>query len=271
MKPGDVVAGKYRVVRVLAQKRGFLLEGRHTEFDQHVVIRLLAPGMCDRKEVERFRREARTLSKLESEHAARIIDVGTHSDGSFFLVRQYLDGDDLGSYIQKRGALRLDEAILYVLQACEAIQEAHSHNIIVRELSPSHLFLTKRRGGSALVKITDFGTAKVLKDTGPSVDGQSEMTAIFGISPYASPELVRKTGDIDHRTDVWSLGCVFYELLAATPPFSGDMAELMIKITREAHIPISRMRADVPKQLDQIIDWALAKDPASRFGSVYAF
>jgi serine/threonine protein kinase len=83
MHPGDVVAGKYRVAAILGRTGGLLLEARHTEFDQRVVIRMLSPSVCDEKELERFRREARTLSKLESEHVARILDVGTHSDGSF--------------------------------------------------------------------------------------------------------------------------------------------------------------------------------------------
>ena len=272
MHPGDIVAGKYRVANILSRTRGLLLEARHTEFDQRVVIRLLSPALCDAKEIERFRREARTLSKLESEHVARIIDVGTHSDGSFLLVRQYLEGVDLATHLRNRGALRLDEAVLYLLQASEAVQDTHSHNIILRELQPSHLFLTKRRGGSPLVKLIDFGTAKVLKDPSAQMAVAGEMTAtvMFGMSRYSSPELVRKTKGIDHRTDVWSLGCVLYELLAAVPPFQGELAELMLKITREEPVPLSRLRPDIPRELDQIIAWALAKDPASRFANVYA-
>ncbi|MCA9620327.1 MAG: serine/threonine protein kinase, partial [Myxococcales bacterium] len=214
MHPGEIVAGKYRVHNILGRQRGLLLEGRHTEFDQHVIIRLLSPALCNEKEIEQFRREARTLAKLESEYVARIIDVGTHSDGSFFFVRQYLEGIDLASHIAAQGALRLDEAILYVLQACEAVQECHHQNVILRELQPSHLFLTSKRGGARMVKITDFGTAKLLKDPaeGVGTDGEMTATVMFGMSRYSSPELVRKLPDIDVRTDVWSLGCILYEL-----------------------------------------------------------
>ena len=271
MRPGDIVAGKYRVTRVLGRSRGFLLEARHTEFDQHVVIRLMSPSLCDEKELERFRREARTLSKLESEYSARIIDVGTHSDGSFFLVRQFLEGQDLGTHLRNQGALRLDQAVSFILQAGEVVQECHSHNIVLREMQPSHLFIAQKRGGAGSLKVIDFGTAKVLKGPGGGNDDpDNQSTAIFGISNYWSPEMVRK-GAVDPRTDVWSLGCIFYEMLSAVPAFSGEMAELMLKISRDDPMPITRLRPDLPRELDQIINWALAKDPNSRFASVYAF
>jgi eukaryotic-like serine/threonine-protein kinase len=272
MHPGDIVAGKYRVQTILGRQRGLLLEARHTEFDQRVIIRLLSPALCNDKEIEQFRREAKTLAKLDSEYVARIIDVGTHSDGSFFLVRQFLDGADLGTHIRTHGALRLEEAILYALQMMEAVQECHHHNILLRELQPSHLFLTSKRGGTPIVKVTDFGTAKLLKDpAGAVVNGEMTATVMFGMSNYSSPELVRKAGDVDTRTDVWSLGCILYEMLAAVPPFQGEMAELMLKITREEPIALSSLRPDLPREFDQIISWALAKDAGSRFSSVYAF
>ena len=272
MHPGDIVAGKYRVANILGRSRGWLLEAHHTEFDQRVAIRMLSPHLCDEKQLEQFRREARTLSKLESEHVARIIDVGTHSDGSFYLVRQFLEGIDLATHIRNQGALRLDEAILYLLQAGEAVQECHTQKIILRELQPSSLFITKKRGGTPLVKLIDFGTAKILKDpAGEVVNGEMTATVMFGMSPYSSPELVRKVRGIDGRTDVWSLGCILYEMLAAVAPFQGEMAELMLRITREEPLPLSGLRPDLPKEFDQIISWALAKDRESRFSSTYAF
>ena len=158
IRPGDLVAGKYRVRAILSRSRGMLVEAFHTEFDQRVVIRILSPAMCDAKEIERFRREARTLAKLESEHVARIFDVGTEAEGAFYFVRQYLEGQDLAAHLKKRGRLPLPEAVLYVLQAAEAMAETHSHQIILREMQPQHLFLTQRLG-SSLVKVIDFGTA----------------------------------------------------------------------------------------------------------------
>ena len=108
--PGDLVAGKYRVRAILGRSHGLLVDAFHTEFEQRVVIKILQPSQCDDREVERFRREARTLAKLETEHVARIIDVGSQQDGSFYLVRQYLEGQDLAAYVKKRGPLPIDEA-----------------------------------------------------------------------------------------------------------------------------------------------------------------
>ena len=272
MHPGDIVAGKYRVQKIVGRARGLLVEARHTEFDQRVIIRLISPALCNDKEVEQFRREATTLAKLESEHVARIIDVGSSPDGTFYLVRQHLEGVDLGKHIQRRGALGLDEAVLYLLQAGEAVQEAHSHGIIVRELGPTQLFLTTKRGGAPLVKIIDFGTSKLLKDPGAGgPPGEMSATVMFGLSRYSSPELVRKDAGVDARTDVWSLGCIFYEMLTGKAPFVGETAMLLKQILREEPVPLSTLRPDLPGELDNIVAWALAKDPSARFESVYAF
>jgi serine/threonine-protein kinase len=128
--PGDLIAGKYRVRTILGRTHGLLVEAFHTEFDQRVIIKILLPGAGDEREIERFRREARTLAKLESEHVARIIDVGNQQDGSFYLVRQFLEGTDLATHIRQTGAQRLEDAVLFVLQAAEAVAETHSHGII---------------------------------------------------------------------------------------------------------------------------------------------
>lgn len=273
LRPGDVVAGKFRVRSILSQNRGVLVEAFHTEFDQRVVIRLISPHEADEKEVERFRRESRVLAKLESEHAARIIDVGTQPDGSFYLVRQFLDGVDLERKLKQSGALPLWDAVLYILQAAEAVAETHAHGIILRELSTSHLFLTERLGGQPMVKLIDFGTAKLLRDENvPSFEGSEvTTTTMFGLSPYSSPELVRKEKRIDHRTDVWSLGAIFYELLTGRPPFGGDMALLMLQITKEQPAPIQSLRPDVPPNLVNVITRAMTKVVESRYQDVYAF
>jgi serine/threonine protein kinase len=270
--PGDLIAGKYRVRAILGRSHGMLLEGFHTEFDQRVVIKILLSGYGDEREIERFRREARTLAKLESEHVARIIDVGTEPDGSFYLVRQFLEGMDLASYVAQHGPLPLVDAALTILMVAEAVAETHSHGIIVRELQPAHLFLTQRAGGAPLVKITDFGTAKLMRDAAaPGAGADLTATAMFGLSPYSSPELLRKAKNVDVRTDVWSLGAIFYELLTGHPPFTGESARLMLQITREDPLPATHLRPELPAEVESILGWALAKDLDARFKNVQAF
>ncbi|MEZ4308545.1 MAG: protein kinase [Polyangiaceae bacterium] len=270
--PGDVLAGKYRVRAILGRNHGLLVDAFHTEFDQRVVIKVLLPGAGDAKEIERFRREARTLGKLSSEHAARIIDVGSESDGTFFLVREYLEGTDMARYLRTSGPLALSDAVLLVLQAAEAVAETHSHGIIVREIQPSTLFLTQRAGGAPLVKLIDFGTAKLMNAAAaPGVGAELTATAMFGLSPYSSPEMIRKAKNADGRTDVWSLGAILYELLTGHPPFRGEAAMLMLQITREEPQPASHLAPHLPPDIDQVISWALAKDVDARFKNVYAF
>jgi eukaryotic-like serine/threonine-protein kinase len=268
--PGDVIARKYRVRAILGRAHGLLIDAFHTEFDQRVIVKLLPPGRSDEIEVERFKREARTLAKLESEHVARIIDVGREPDGSFYLVRQFLEGTDLARYLRQNGPLPLRDAVLATLMAAEAVAETHSHGIIVRELQPGHLFLTQRAGGSPLVKITDFGTAKLMRVAAAPTPGEVTATAMFGLSPYSSPELVRKAKNVDARTDVWSLGVIFYELLTGRAPFQGEEAQLMLQITREEPEPASMLRSDLPAEIDAILGWAMAKDLDARFKSVHA-
>ena len=270
--PGDIIAGKYRVRAILGRNHGLLVDAFHTEFDQRVVVKALLAGSGEPKEIERFRREARTLAKLSSEHVARIIDVGSEGDGSFYLVREYLEGTDLARYVRTQGPLALADAVLLILQAAEAVAETHSHGIIVREIQPSTLFLTTRAGGAPLVKLIDFGTAKLMSAAAaPGVGGELTATAMFGLSPYSSPEMIRKAKSADGRTDVWSLGAILYELMTGRPPFAGEAAMLMLQITREEPAPPSHLAPHLPAEIDQIIAWALAKDPDARFKNVYAF
>src|SRR6185437_14322585 len=130
IKPGDVIAGKYRVRAIMGRSRGFLVDALHNEFDQRLAIRVLPPQLVDPRQVERFHREVQTLARLASEHAARIFDAGTLPDGAFYFARQYLDGKDLAAHLQQRGALTVPEAVLFILQAAEAVAETHAYGIV---------------------------------------------------------------------------------------------------------------------------------------------
>ena len=267
LHPGDVVAGRYRVDAIMGRTRGMLLDCSHTGFDQRVAIRVISPALADSKAVDRFQREIRLLSKLESEHVARIIDVGTLPNGALFLAREHLDGTSIADETRGHG-MPVRAAIDTFLQVAEAVAEAHCHGVVLRDLRSSHVFLTRKRNGEPVAKLTDFGTCKVIKKR----DGELSCTKLLGLSPSASPELIRQQSDIDERADIWALACLLYEMLTGGPAFLGDGTALMLAIAQDTPVPPSSLRRDVdiPTEIDDILLRALSKRPADRFSSVYA-
>jgi len=268
LHPGDTVAQRYVVKRVLGRSRGLLLEANHAHFQQRLALRIISTAYAtDAKAVQRFHRETRILSQLESEHVARIADAGTLEDGSIFLAREYLEGESFEA-IGKRG-LSVAEAVDLFLQVCEAVQEAHARGVVLRDLQPSHVFVTRKRNGEPVAKITDFGTCKVMRD--PAAAAEGSCTRLMGLSPSASPELIRQQSDIDQRADVWSLGCMLYALLTGHAAFSGDGTALMLSIAQDEPLPPSSLRRDVdiPQGVDRAVFGALSKRRGDRPARVF--
>src|SRR5262249_41426275 len=160
--------------------------------------------------VSRFLREARATAALRSEHLCRIFDVGVF-DGVPYLVMEKLDGIDLGKLLRRRTQLPAHEACDYVSQACAGLAEAHASHIVHRDLKPSNLFVTARSDGTPLIKLLDFGIAKVLQDQDPELTS-SEI--VLGSPPYMSLEQLRASKFVDKRTDIWSLGVILFELVS---------------------------------------------------------
>ncbi|PKN50042.1 MAG: serine/threonine protein kinase, partial [Deltaproteobacteria bacterium HGW-Deltaproteobacteria-20] len=263
---GDVLAGKYEVIRVIgAGGMGVVVEARHLQLDQRVALKfLLVDEHPSEDAVGRFLREGRAAAQIKSEHVARVSDVGTLEGGAPFIVMEYLQGEDLSEVIAKRGALGVREAVDYVLQACEAIAEAHALGIIHRDLKPANLFLTRRADGSPLVKVLDFGISKI--DNDPRNISLTASTGAVGSPQYMSPEQMRSAKHVDRRTDIWALGAILFELLAGRPPFEADslIALCTLVATREA--PLLRgIREDAPEDLERIVSRCLQKDPNNRY------
>ncbi|HEY3237074.1 MAG TPA: protein kinase, partial [Polyangiaceae bacterium] len=216
-------------------------------------------------------REARSAVKIESEHVARVIDVGELTNGAPYMVMEYLDGNDLGHLVSQRGKLPIDEVIDYVLQACEAIAEAHAKGIVHRDLKPSNLFLTRRPDGTTMVKVLDFGISKATL-TGPSSGPDmalTKTTAVMGSPLYMAPEQMRSTRSVDARADVWALGVILYELLTGRVPFEATtMPELCVMVLSDPMPPLGEHRPDAPPALSAVLARCLEKDPARRFANV---
>jgi serine/threonine protein kinase len=276
---GDVVAGKYEVERILGVGgMGIVVAARHKQLQELVAIKLLHPDSAmDGEAVARLLREARATISVKSEHVVRVHDVGTLDSGSPYILMEYLTGVDLSELVRTNGFLPVADAVDYVLQAGEAIAEAHARGIVHRDLKPSNLFLSRRPDGSPLVKVLDFGISKalVMEDSGPGgTAAQISLTAtkaVFGSPMYMSPEQVRSAKRVDERTDIWALGVILHELLTAASPFSGEtMPGVLASISADEPEPLRRRRPDAPPEIELAIACALVKDPNERTQSVLA-
>ena len=262
---GSVIAGRYLVDAVTDRSRGLLLDAVHVELGHRVVVRIVEPHGNPRA-VQLFEREMRALSRLESEHVARILDVGTLADGSLYLVRERIDGASLATHLGERPFLPIADALTVFFQIAEAVQQAHGARIVLRDLHAGNVFLVPRKNGLC-AKIADFGTCALVPE--PSERIAETTVTTFGPSPWSAPELTGNDRRYDERTDVWSLGCLLYEMVCGRAPFEGDGVALLVAISRGELKSPTRHRQDAPRLIDEVVSRALAKDPARRYQSVF--
>ncbi|MFO0761909.1 MAG: protein kinase [Byssovorax sp.] len=275
VRQGDVLAGKYRVDKVLGVGgMGVVVAAMHLELDQRVALKFLLPAAADKPEViARFAREARAAAKIKSEHVARVSDVGTLESGLPYIVMEFLDGADLAEMLGERGRLPVSQAVGYILQACDAIAEAHARGIVHRDLKPGNLFIARQPDGSEKLKVLDFGISKaVITASDPSGLEDAKLTKttdIFGSPMYMSPEQLRSARDVDHRADIWALGAILMELLTGKAPFEKNtIAEIFGAILHE-RAPLLRDRLpSAPEELERVVDRCLQKDADQRFPHV---
>ncbi len=268
IRPGDVIGGKYRVEKIIGQGgMGTVVRARHTLLEQDVAIKVLANELAaDPQYAARFLREAQTAVSIKGEHVVRVLDVGTRENGAPFMVMEYLQGNDLGALVEESGPLHVQDAVDYVLQACEALAEAHVAGLTHRDIKPSNLFLAKRSDGSPMVKLLDFGIAKPASATDTRLTATG---AAMGSPSYMSPEQVRNAKDVDHRSDIWSLGASLHELLTGTPPFHAEtFPALCAAIIADDPTPIRSVRSDVPLELEAVIAKCLEKKIDGRYPDV---
>src|SRR5262245_34511046 len=269
LQPGQIVADKYEVERILGQGgMGTVISAVHIHLRERVAIKLLSKEATAQSEaLSRFMREARAAARIKSEHVAKVSDVGSLPDATPYIVMEYLEGSGLSDVLAQRGPLPADEAIEPVLQACEALAEAHSLGIVHRDLKPANLFLTHRADGTPSIKVLDFGISKVTHPgTSQAEAALTHTTSIMGSPLYMSPEQLRATRGVDLRTDIWSLGVILYELLAGEAPFLGPtLPDISVKIAVEPPPPLRAKRPDLSVLLEAVILKCLEKDRENRF------
>ena len=266
---GDIIADKYRVDGQLGEGgMAVVFAAHHLLLDKPIAVKLLSPELPRLPQIiERFLTEARAAARVDSPHVARVMDVGVLVNGLPYMVMERLDGCDLEELLRLEKRLAIGDAVDYVLQALQGLAHAHTLGVIHRDLKPSNLFLAHQADGSAIVKILDFGIAKLDKVSRATQQGQA-----VGSPTYMSPEHIRNIGAIDHRTDIWAMGVVLYELLTGRPPVEEEgVGETLAAVLNKRPPPPSALRPEIPPGLDAAIMRCLEHDPTNRWPDVAHF
>jgi serine/threonine protein kinase len=263
---GQVVGDKYRIVRLLGEGgMGRVYEAQHTTIGRRFAIKCLhSEHSRNRELIARFQREAQAAGGLENENIAAVFDLGCFADGVPYLAMEFLEGEDLGRLLARTGPLPVPRAAYVILQACRGLLVAHGRGIVHRDLKPENLFICRRNDGVDLVKILDFGIAKLHADAGVTRTG-----ATMGTPAYMSLEQARGAKDVDHRTDIYALGVILYEMLSGQKPHPGDSySEILYHLFTQEAAPVETLRPNLPAGLAAVVHRAMARDQRDRFQSV---
>jgi serine/threonine-protein kinase len=272
VKVGEVIDGKYELVRLIGQGgMGSVWEGRHIQIGRRAAMKFLHPQVAHNAEVaSRFLREAQAAAAIGSDHIVDINDVGQLKNGVPFLVMEYLDGEDLASVLKREGRLEPARAVELILQLCEALQPAHAQGIVHRDLKPGNLFLTRLGKQEGWLKVLDFGIAKVRGSvTEQSSEHLTRTGATMGTPYYMAPEQFMGARDVDPRADVYSAGVILYQMLTGTTPYSGSTyEELIINVAAGGATPPRSLQPDLDEGLSQAVLCAMSREAAKRFPSM---
>ncbi len=269
---GQVLADRYRIERVLGSGgMGVVVAATHLGLQTRVAIKFLKPdSLKDEEARARLFREARAAARTKGDHVVQIIDVGMLESGAPYVVMEYLQGADLATVLRANGPLPVADAVAYVLQVCEAVHHAHALGIVHRDLKPSNVFLTRDAAGHQRIKVLDFGLSKLVDvPGGPTLDTRLTAThSMLGTPLYMSPEQLTNASGVDHRTDIWSIGAILFQLIAGRPPFEArSLPQLCTLIMYGSPRSLSNLRAGVPDGLEAVINRCLAKLP-DRYANV---
>ncbi len=259
----SVKIGPYEVIkRIGAGGMGTVYLATDTDLGRKVALKVLPGDLGNRAEaIERFRQEAQHAARLRHENIVTIYGCGEHK-GLHYLAMEYVEGCNLHEYIERRGKLAPEDARILMLQAAKALASAHEQNIVHRDIKPSN-FLLAAEGGRPVVKLTDFGLARTVDD----LDGKiTRSGTTVGTVDYISPEQARNSRAADIRSDIYSLGCTLYHMLAGRPPFpDGDLTERLLKHVEAEPPDIHQFNPNVTPGLAQILKKMLAKKPEERY------
>jgi serine/threonine-protein kinase len=272
-QPGQILAGKYKVEQLIGSGgMGYVILAEHLLLRRRVALKMLRPvqnAASNNERLARFLREAQAVAQLQSEHVVAVLDMGQLPDSTIsFLVMEFLDGQDLEALLRKRGRLPPSEVADYMIQACDAIAEAHSKGIVHRDLKPSNIFLSRRKDGTPLIKVLDFGISKVstVGDQHMSLTGE---VGAMGTPFYMPREQFVSAKKVDHRADIWALGAMIYHLVSGHVPFWGETKEQVLEaVLTTAPSSLRALDPNIPEAFESLVFRCLDKNISGRFSSV---
>ncbi len=270
-RPGQILAGSYRVDRTCAiSSMGVVIAAHHRRTGHRVAIKLLRPArQKSRRAIARFVREAKVLSILTSDYSVRIWDVGMLANRTPYLVMEWLEGSDLKKLLHTHGILSVQRAAGYVMQAAVALAEAHRLGIVHRDLKPSNLFCTERGNAPPVVKVIDFGVCKGPSSSTGFSRELTEVRSVLGSPRFMSPEQLHNPRQVDHRSDIWSLGVVLFQLMTGRTPFeAATIWETASRIVNTATPSLREYRPEIPPRVQQVVHQCLQKNPHDRFQTI---
>jgi len=261
---GDFVTPNVRLVRPLGEGgMGMVWLADHVALRTQVVVKFMSAELAQRADSsERFSLEASSASQMRSPHVVQILDHGITSSGVPYIVMEYLEGRDLRHVLMEQGRVPAPEVSVIVAHVCKALSRAYKRGIIHRDIKPENIFLCDHGGGEFFVKLLDFGIAK----TAVGLSMATQTGAIMGTLPYMSPEQLVGSKEIDHRTDLWSLGVVAFEALTGTLPFAADNVGVLTLSVHQPIVPLPSERyAPLGTAFDAWFQRACARSVADRF------
>ncbi|HWE28196.1 MAG TPA: protein kinase [Polyangia bacterium] len=265
--------GNYQVLQKIGSgAMGNVFLAHHPVIGKRVALKVIHPELASNEEMlARFFNEARAVTQIGHENIVDVQDFGQTPGGDNFIVMELLEGSSLGDKLKHEGALSIPRATHIALQLADGLSAAHARGIIHRDLKPDNIFLIPRGGDPDFVKILDFGLAKL---SGPSqaMSHQTKTGSLLGTPHYMAPEQAENVKKVDHRADVYSLGCILFQMLTGRVPFPGEgFGEVLVRHVREPPPLPSRLNPAVPPALEKIVLHALAKKPEFRFASMDDF
>lgn len=262
--------GQYKILRTLgAGGMGTVYLGEHILLGRRAAIKTLLPALSSQREiVDRFFNEARAISAISDPGVVQIFDFGYHVDGTAYIVMEFLEGESLSTRLDRLRKLPLLDSLRITRQIAGSLADAHAQSIVHRDLKPGNVFMIRdaEAQGGERTKILDFGICKL----GDDADGNTTQTGtMLGTPVYMSPEQCRGAGRADHRSDIYSVGCVLFHMLTGRPPFDCDsVGEFIASHLKEDPEPPSKFEPTIPPAVDEIVMRCLAKAPEERFQSM---